>query len=396
MGDLAGLPVVTPQTAEEVARALAAATAARRSVIVRGGGSKATWGRPGAADELLSTSQLARVIAHEQGDLTATVEAGITLSALNAALAAKGQWLPLESPFDRTTIGGTLATNDAGPLRHRYGTPRDLLIGMRLATADGTLVTTGGNVVKNVAGYDLGKLVTGSLGNLAVIVAATFKLAPLPEAFGTKRFMFADRTAAAEAAALLSASQLEPVALDVRYHAPLSDQAIELLARFGSTPAAVEAQMARAEHMLAGCGVVGTRRVVGPLDAALWQRHIRRPWDEGGAVVRVSWLPARLGAVFTLLDEIRRRGVGIEFAGRAAVGAGILRLDAEPATITGAIRTLRERFDVMGQFAILRAAPAVTSAFGLTEPPTGQHPLLGAIKQAFDPAGTLNRGGGMV
>ena len=101
---------------------------------------------------------------------------------------AHGQWLPLDPPFaDAATIGGILATNDSGPLRHRYGTPRDLIIGVQLATTDGVLAKAGGQVVKNVAGYDLSKLVAGSFGSLAAIVSATFKLSPLPAASKTMR-----------------------------------------------------------------------------------------------------------------------------------------------------------------------------------------------------------------
>ena len=116
--------------------------------------------------------------------------AGVPLSRLNTTLAARGQWLPVDSAFAATTVGGMLATNDSGPLRHRFGTPRDLLIGITLALTDGRVVKAGGTVVKNVAGYDLGKLVTGSYGALAAIVDATFKLLPLPHASATLRAVY--------------------------------------------------------------------------------------------------------------------------------------------------------------------------------------------------------------
>src|SRR5499427_9566622 len=138
---------------------------------------------------------LRRVLAHEHGDMTATVEAGATLRDVNRALARHGQWLPLDPPrADRATIGGILATNDSGPLRHRYGTPRDLVIGVQLATTDGVLSKAGGRVVKNVAGYDLSKLVAGSFGSLAAIVSATFKLAPIPAASKTLRIDLSEGT----------------------------------------------------------------------------------------------------------------------------------------------------------------------------------------------------------
>ena len=156
--------------------------------MIRGAGTKSDWGRPAArVDAVLDMRRLNRVLAHEHGDLTATSRPARRCRR-QRALAIHGQRLPLDPPFaDRATIGGLLATNDSGPLRHRYGTPRDLVIGVQLATTDGVLAKAGGQVVKNVAGYDLSKLVTGSFGSLAAIVSATFKLAPLPAASKTLR-----------------------------------------------------------------------------------------------------------------------------------------------------------------------------------------------------------------
>ena len=150
---------------------------------------KATGRTASRIDVILDMQRLNRILAHEHGDMTATIEAGASLRDVNVALALHGQMLPLDPPFaDRATIGGLLATNDSGPLRHRYGTPRDLVIGVQLATTDGALAKAGGQVVKNVAGYDLSKLMTGSFGSLAAIVSATFKLAPRPAASKTMRF----------------------------------------------------------------------------------------------------------------------------------------------------------------------------------------------------------------
>jgi hypothetical protein len=171
------VPVIEPKTAGEVAGALRSASDRKQSVVIRGAGSKMDWGRPPKPiDVVLSMRRMNRLIEHQHGDLTATIEAGATLLDVNRELAHHGQWLPLDPPFgDRATIGGLLATNDSGSLRHRFGTPRDLVIGVQLATTDGTLAKAGGRVVKNVAGYDLSKLVCGSFGSLAAIVSATFK-----------------------------------------------------------------------------------------------------------------------------------------------------------------------------------------------------------------------------
>jgi len=178
---------IQPTSAAEVAAALRRASDSRQSIVIRGADTKSGWGRPaGRIDLVVDMRGMNRILAHEHGDMTATIEAGATLREVNQALALHGQTLPLDPPFaDRATIGGLLATNDSGPLRHRYGTPRDLVIGIQLATTDGVLSKAGGRVVKNVAGYDLSKLVTGSFGSLAAIVSATFKLAPLPAASKT-------------------------------------------------------------------------------------------------------------------------------------------------------------------------------------------------------------------
>ena len=208
--------IVEPESAEALAELLALCSRERMSIVLRGRGTKLGWGRRGGRIDLVaSTARLNRVLAHAHGDLTATVEAGATVGDLNRELARHGQWLPLDTAFEAATVGGTIATNESGPLRHRHGTPRDLLIGIHLATTDGRLVKAGGNVVKNVAGYDLGKLVSGSFGSLAAIVSATFKLAPLPAASTTLVAAFRDRQALAQAVWAVSASQLEPTAFDV-------------------------------------------------------------------------------------------------------------------------------------------------------------------------------------
>ena len=151
-------------------------------MIPRGGGTKLGWGNPPMrADVVLSTARLNRVVEHAWADLTVTVEAGCTIQNLQKTLAEHGQRLALDPLWpERATVGGILATNDSGALRLRFGALRDLIIGVTLALPDGTLAKSGGKVVKNVAGYDLPKLVTGALGTLGVITRAVFRLHPLP------------------------------------------------------------------------------------------------------------------------------------------------------------------------------------------------------------------------
>ena len=164
--------VAFPATIDEVARCAAAAHAADLAVIPVGNGTQLHIGRPPRRYDLaLSTQRLNRILAHEAADMTVTVEAGITLAQLNTALATAGQRLPIDPPHpERTTIGALIATDASGPLRLSQGKVRDLLIGITVVLADGTLVHGGGRVVKNVAGYDLMKLFTGSFGTLGIIV----------------------------------------------------------------------------------------------------------------------------------------------------------------------------------------------------------------------------------
>src|SRR5712691_7744396 len=208
---------IQPATADEVAAALRRASDSRQSIVIRGAGTKSDWCRPaGRIDTILDMRGLNRVLAHEHGDMTATIEAGAALSEVNRALATHGQRLPLDPPFaEHATIGGILATNDSGPLRHRYGTPRDLVIGIQLATTDGVLSKAGGQVVKNVAGYDLSKLMAGSFGSLAAIVTATFKLSPLPAASRTLVATARDPEDLTRLVHDVMASQLEPIAFEI-------------------------------------------------------------------------------------------------------------------------------------------------------------------------------------
>src|SRR6202795_3917454 len=174
--------VLQPANEKQLAAVLRPAKDASLAVIPRGGGTKLPWGNPPArADVILSTARLDKIIEHPWADLTVSVEAGCTIQKLQSALAQHGQRLALDPLWPaQATIGGVLATNDSGSPRLRFGALRDLIIGVTLALPDGTLASSGGKVVKNVAGYDLPKLVTGSLGTLGVITRAVFRLHSLP------------------------------------------------------------------------------------------------------------------------------------------------------------------------------------------------------------------------
>lgn len=388
--------VVEPDSAEALAAVLGACSRQRLVVVLRGGGTKISWGRrPDRVDLLVSTRRLARIVEHAQGDLTATVEAGATIAGINQELARHGHWLPLDAASEASTVGGTIATNDSGPLRHRYGAPRDLLIGIGLATADGRLAKSGGKVVKNVAGYDLGKCMSGSFGSLAAIVTATFKLVPLPAASSTLVLEFDDRAAVAGAAAAIGASQLDPVAVD--FHENGSGSCVDLLVRFASTGAAVNAQAAAVEQVAAPFAPERAVRVSGAAETDLWREHLDRIWRGSGTIVRASWLPAALGRVMALVTDLQHVGArSVEVVGRAVAGTGLLRIEANGPTDVAVLRHLRERRDLVGNVVVLRAAPDVKASLDVWDMPADTANLLRALKGAFDPVGVLNAGRGPV
>jgi len=238
----------------------------------------------------LDAAGMSAVLEHEAGDLTCTVESGIRLSELAAALAPSGQRFSLDPPGD-PTIGACLAGNLSGPLRHRFGAPRDLVLGVTLVLADGTIVNAGGKVVKNVAGYDLGKLICGSRGRLAFIGRVSLRLHPTPVAAATVVVETADP---GSVAATLLASQLVPSALDV-----LHPGRVAVLYEGGA--AAVAAQ------------VVATKALVGGVEAddTVWAESRQGQAAAGG---RVSFVPGTLRAVLEHVPEaVIRPAAGIAY-----------------------------------------------------------------------------------
>jgi glycolate oxidase FAD binding subunit len=381
--------VLQPDTAEELALALAEATAGRSSTVVRGGGTKVAWGRRAEAiDQVLSTSRLLSPLVHRDGDLTATVGAGVRLADLNAHLNQKGQWLPVESPFAGATVGGVVATNESGPFRQRFGTPRDLLIGVTLALPVGRLVKSGGTVVKNVAGYDLGRLISGSLGSLAVIVDATFKLAPLAPASTTMRLRCEDAAAMGAACAAVSSSQLEPAAFDLRVACAAGHPTTrELLVRFATSPRATATQVAALAALVPGF-------VAAPSDVAadLWRDQLTLPW-QGSATVRCSWAPAAAADVASLVEACAGGVSGLLFVGRAAVGAGFLRLDGDVAAQAAAITRLRQS-PALEHVVLLGGSPELKDMVDVWGGRVPWSQPLEAVKRALDPAGILGGGRG--
>jgi glycolate oxidase FAD binding subunit len=284
-------------------------------------------GRRVRIGEDLTTTGLDRILEHDPGDLTCTVEAGVRLSKLRAALTASGQRLSLDPPGD-PTIGALLARNVSGPLRHRFGAPRDLVLGATLVLADGTITSAGGKVVKNVAGYDLARLVCGSEGRLALVVRASFRLHPLPKA---SRTLVARTEDAAGVAAALLASQLSPSAFDV-----LHPGRVAVL--FEGSERAVEAQLARAIALVGGAEA----------DASVWDESRER---QGSAQGRVRFDPGELAHVLAELGEaVVRPAAGVGYTAQASSGSKLSQApSAEP--VERLVAALRAQLDPAGVLA---------------------------------------------
>jgi glycolate oxidase FAD binding subunit len=381
--------VVEPATAEEVGATLELASRDKLSVLVRGGGTKLGWGpAPRQIDLLLSTSRLNAVVAHRHGDLTATVQAGAPLAAVNRQLAQHHQWIPIDAPWpDRATIGGIVASNDSGPRRHRYGAPRDLIIGVEFARADGQLAKGGGIVVKNVAGYDLPRLMTGSFGSLSVITTATFKLFPLTTASKTLVVDVKNpRDLGALSAAILG-SYLTPTALEFETH-PL-----RLLLRFESIPASVDQQSATASALIGERGF-SAKTVAGADEDALWTRHEQPIWGDTGAVLKVALLPTDLAAMLETIDSMVGSANYVA-SGRAGLGVFLLKIEGDLGAQVRAIDVVRSKLPIgRGSAVIVRGSSELRTRADVWGPVGDGLLLMRAVKRQFDPSGILNPGRG--
>ncbi|MFO7301220.1 MAG: FAD-binding oxidoreductase [Acidobacteriota bacterium] len=388
--------VVDTDSTALVAAALAWASDARLSVVVRGGGTRDRWGRrPRPFDVLIRLDRLNRLVAHEASDLTATIEAGATLRDVNAALARHGQQLPLDGlQGEHGTIGGLVATNHAGPMRHRYGTPRDLVIGMTVVLGDGLTAKSGGRVVKNVAGYDLARMMSGSHGTLGVITQVTFKLAPLAPVSRTVRIDLRHPADAVAFADLLRQAQCEPDALDFRFehgddqhHAPLT-----VFVRFASVAPAVDDGCRHARR--AALEVDGRIEML-PADAAAecWRGQMAFN-ATGTTMLRLSWKPAELARAAETL-RTAARGVPFVWTGRLGVGAGTVTLGGSPDDHPAVVEQLR-RTGALRHVLIVDAPAEVRERIDPWQIEPDTEALWQALKGACDPHGTLGAGRGPV
>jgi glycolate oxidase FAD binding subunit len=380
--------VAEPGSVEETSELLRLASDEGLAVAPRGGRTKMGWGNPPRdLDLIVSTTRMNEVIEHVPGDQVVRVQAGMMLQDLQERLAGSDQMLGIDPPERGATIGGIVATNSTGPRRYRYGTIRDLIIGIRVVLSDGTVAKAGGKVVKNVAGYDLSKLFTGSLGTLGVIAECNFRLHPKPEASRAVAVELSSTAAANKAAQAILHSQLVPSAVELHW----GEEARLLTVLIEGIPPAVEAQVQTASHLLRGSGEVRTLSAeeadnLGPLE----------PPGAGGEVVfKISTPPAELAGVLdSTLGACSRRGVTPRITAHAGNGVTYVGLPGEDDEARAQIvEELREIWTRRGGSVVVREAPlSFKNRVEVWGPLGSRLELSRRVKEKFDPRGTLNPG----
>ena len=396
--------VERPDTPEAVAAHLKSAAEARQAVVPWGTGTKQGMGNaPRAYDLALDLTALDQVVEYEPADLVVIVQAGTRLDALQRRLAAAGQFLALDPPYaERATLGGTLATNMSGPSRLLYGTARDLVLGMRVASPGGDLVKSGGKVVKNVVGYDLNKMHIGGLGTLGVMVEFTLKVHPRPRAEATVVAGFESLSAAHAAAGRLSRSVLYLRAVElVRASLPglPDDSGWRVLAWAAGSPATVERQVRDATAWCAEGRAVHTLRLDGEAHAAAWRavREFGRDITGEATLLKLTCLPMQVANLAECVDRFASEARDAGTAGTAPemvahAGNGVLY-----ALLTGATPALLQRLTGVavqggGSAVVERAPAAIRQQLDVWGPTRGDFRLMQALKAEFDPHAALNPG----
>ena len=377
-----GLELEQPKTAEDLADSLARAAGRRRTIELGGHFSKRWGGGPVASSDVtVSLSQLHQIIAYEPRDLTISVQAGITYAELSRALTPNRQMIPLDPPFsEKATIGGIVASNSSGPRRRLYGTARDLVIGMKFATLEGKLIQSGGMVVKNVAGLDMGKLMIGSWGTLAAMASINFKLQPIPAVERTLLIAADSAAAAFKLRDQVIRSVLQPSAIDFVSSGAASElgykQAL-LAVEFGGNEAVIA--RCRTEMMQLGAAVEQSTEE----SLVFWSRirnftpkFLQKPG--GGVVVRIS----------TTLSAMPEVVESLEVPVIARAGSGVVYAYFSQSKAAAKWMADHAKWTAVMEFAPVTEKPDLS----LWPKPGTDIEMMKRVKAMFDPHGLLNRG----
>jgi glycolate oxidase FAD binding subunit len=382
--------VVEPGSVDEASELMK--LAAREGLVVapRGGGTKMHLGDPPRVlDLIVSTARMNEIVEHVPGDQVVRVQAGIELEALQDHLSGTEQMLAIDPPERGATIGGVVAANSSGPRRYRYGTIRDLIIGITVVLHDGTVAKAGSKVVKNVAGYDLSKLFTGSLGTLGIIATANFRLHPIPEASRTVAVEIEGPQAAGEAVRAIMHSQIEPTAVELHY----GEDTKLLTVLVESIPSGVEAKTETTSFLLRPYGEV---RGLSDEEAG----HLGPPQPPAAGddevAVKIAAPPAGLADVLgSVLGAAERRGLAHpRITGHAASGVTFVGLSGgEEDAMVHFVNEMREIWVRRGGSVTLQRAPlALKNRVGTWDNGGDYLGLIRRVKEKFDPRGGMNPG----
>jgi glycolate oxidase FAD binding subunit len=386
--------VVAPGTVEALAAVMRTCTEQELTVVARGEGTKLDWGQsPSTVDVLLDTGRLAGIYHHYSDDLVVTVGAGTPVRSVQAVLSHSGQRLAIDPPSSDATIGGVLATGEAGPLRLGHGMPRDQLLGIEFVRPDGVIAHAGGRVVKNVAGYDLGKLMCGSFGTLGIITAATFRLQPVPAARAWVTRTVATPLEVRDLADAVLGSPLTPAAIEVDLP-PLSDapaiphqRSDSDVPGIGTLAILLEGSTDGVEHRVAAmAALLGGDATPHSAPPEWWGRY---PFEPNTISLKIAAPMADLhAAIYALRDAV---GAMVAVRGSAGVGVVHAALPANGAE-AGVIDIVRHTLIARGGSCVVLDAPAgAREVLDMWGPVSGIG-LMRAVKQQFDPRRRLAPG----
>jgi glycolate oxidase FAD binding subunit len=387
--------IVYPSIAEELKSVITRAYSNGWGVLPCGSGTKLGWGGMSkGVDLVVSTERLNRVVEHAVGDLTVTVEAGVKFADLQEILLKTGQFLPLEPAYPQeATIGGIVATADSGSWRQRYGGVRDMLLGISFVRSDGQIAKAGGRVVKNVAGYDLMKLFTGSYGTLGILTEVTLRVYPVQEAAATV-VLTGEKEAIASATKTLLASALTPTAVDLLSTKLITQlgfgQGMGLMVRFQSVTDSVKEQSSRLLEVGQQLGLQGTL-YTDANEANLWQSLQEQIWTaphEPAITCKIGVLPTAAVTTLTQLDTLTSStGLGFIHAGS---GLGRLRLDPAAVTPETILEMRRHCQAQSGFLTVLEAPISLKQQLDVWGYNSSALNIMSQIKQQFDPKNLLS------
>jgi glycolate oxidase FAD binding subunit len=376
--------VVEPGSIEEISAVMELAASEGLAVAPRGGGTKMHIGDPPRQlDLIVSTARMNEVLEHTPGDQIVRLQAGIKLQDLQENISSSDQMLAIDPPESGATIGGIVAANSSGPRRYRYGTIRDLIIGITVVLYDGTVAKAGGKVVKNVAGYDLSKLFTGSLGTLGVIATANFRLHPRPKATRTVAVEVTGPQQAQAAAQTIVHSQVEATAVELHY----GQNEKRLTVLLESIPGGIDAKTETAAFLLKQFGEVRT----------LPDEEVDRPGEPSSEVfLKIGAPPADLAAVLeSVLGAAERKGLAHpHITGHAGTGVTLVGFSgADEDGASGFVKEMREIWVRRGGSLTLQRAPLTVKQRVSTWDDGGDYlGLVRRVKEKFDPRGGMNPG----